>query len=80
MNAITEALYDRGKVADVFALAITKTAVVYSAPERSFREIKTAQDWQELLAVCPDDVRQKVEKEEVAAQAHVHQSAQASLW
>lgn len=57
-----------------------KTTVVYNAPERNFLEIRTPQDWHQLLSVCPDDVRQKVEKEEVAAEAHVRRSAQVSLW
>lgn len=57
-----------------------KTTVVYCGPERTFRKIATGDDWKNLLAVCPDDVRRQMEKDEAVAEVPVHQTAQVSLW
>ncbi len=59
-----------------------KTTLVYNEPQRTFHTIKSTQDWQDLLAICPVDVQQKVEKPVVVATATVtvRQPAQTSLW
>jgi hypothetical protein len=60
-------------------LAQGKTSLVYVAPTGAFREIRAVEDWRELLAGCPADVRHRAEQEEAAVEAHVHQPAQPSL-
>lgn len=61
-------------------LGQNKTTLVYLAPEREFREIRTQGDWTELLSLCPPDVREKLEDDQVRVPAHAYETAQTSLW
>jgi hypothetical protein len=57
-----------------------KPTVVYNAPERRFLEIRTREDWRELLALCSAELQGKIELDEVPAPAEERQTTQASLW
>jgi len=57
-----------------------KPTVVYNAPEHAFLEVRTQTDWQGLLMMCPDSVRQKFGQEDAPENLAVRQPAQASFW
>jgi len=57
-----------------------KTVVVYDGHDLGFREMKSLDDWQAVLAACSPGLRAQIDREESAERSRPVQAAQASLW
>ncbi len=69
-----------GTLCNVFRLlSQKKKAAVYSIPEKSFRELRTATDWSEFVRQCKSDVRRKFEERTQAKAAKRVAAGQLSL-
>jgi hypothetical protein len=59
-----------GTLCNVFRLlSQRKKAAVYTVPEKAFRELKSATDWDDFVRHCKSDVRRKLEDRTDGAKA-----------
>lgn len=76
-------LWDResvGTVMNVLRLVRHhKKVVVYVAPDHEFIDVKNENDWEQFLARCAGELRQRVAKESIVEQRGDRTSTQASL-
>ncbi len=49
------------------------------APNHEFINVKNESDWEQFLSRCPDEMKQRIEKESAAEQCRDRSSTQASL-
>ena len=76
-------LWDRESVGTVMnvlrLIRHHKKVVIYVAPDHEFVDVKNESDWEQFLARCADELKQRIEKEAVVEQGGDRGSPHASM-